>query len=894
MRLLSAHIENFGTLKNTDYAFSEGLNCICKKNGSGKTTFAAFLCAMLYGMDTTKENDRQLKERAHYAPWNAGKFGGSVELEKNGEIYRIERIFDPKSAAKDLLQCYLLTNGVKKTELLPTPGEYLLGIPKSAFMRTVFFSGRDNGSMEGLLPRLNQCINGSVDTDLYSNASALLTASKKKYKPERGSGGRLEQLQNQRKSAERELKLCLASKEAAEADEKEKEKAEKELAEIRRRLELANAYAQALLHRSAYEEFCQQAKQAEKALSLFEEQYGPRPAEELLETCRKLLDKIRTLRLETEAEPFSEREKSEFLRLQNCFDQYPVDQEKLDCMEHKLQEMQNAGVNYRQANALLESEETKVLLKQFNSFCPTEEDLHQLEQLCTDYEEAKKAYDRYNEDLLFRIKNQKIRDKKWTPYSLGLSIGGGVLTLSGIVFTILQLPLSVPLLILGILGIASGILWQQFSDRLSEKESTPKPEPELEERYRSLHRTLSDRLNLYGYFGSDFSLLLKNLKDDRKRYLQKKEACEEAAFTAAESQKCLNRLNGELSSFLGHYPPKGGGDMALQLRFLREDLQQYLSLSEKLKKADEQRTEKEALLSAAEDQFSTLLSPYTGKISLGQEESSLEEQQQWNRQAERLSVDAHLKRNTAENYKRTHPFPSLLPTDLPSEEEKEQLQREATALSSAIASLEKRLDEENRNAERENECRALLENLTAEYAKAQEEFRILGLAITFLKSAEENLLGRYTAPLCAAYKSYAEEISSELSEGLYIEPSNLSLSFKREGELRQEAYFSSGFIALSDICLRLATAKIAFGKEHPFLLLDDPFVYLDDENLKKALKALKKLEQQTQILYFTCHSDRKTEKEPLAPEDLFTPSEICGTAASEAASDTHTVLSTGQ
>ena len=49
MKLLSAHIENFGALKNTDYTFSKGLNCICKENGAGKTTFAAFLCAMLYG-----------------------------------------------------------------------------------------------------------------------------------------------------------------------------------------------------------------------------------------------------------------------------------------------------------------------------------------------------------------------------------------------------------------------------------------------------------------------------------------------------------------------------------------------------------------------------------------------------------------------------------------------------------------------------------------------------------------------------------------------------------------------------------------------------------------------------------------------------------------------------
>ena len=119
-------------------------------------------------------------------------------------------------------------------------------------------------------------------------------------------------------------------------------------------------------------------------------------------------------------------------------------------MENKLQELQDAGINYRQANAILESEETKVLLEQFGSFCPTEEDLHQLERLCTDYEDAKNAYDRYNEELLSKVKNRKMPEKKWTPLSLGLGIGGGVLTLLGVVFRIFQLPLSVPLLILGI------------------------------------------------------------------------------------------------------------------------------------------------------------------------------------------------------------------------------------------------------------------------------------------------------------------------------------------------------------------------------------------------------------------------------------------------------------
>lgn len=43
------HIENFGVLSGFDYEFPEGLAVICRENGFGKSTLAAFLKAMFYG-----------------------------------------------------------------------------------------------------------------------------------------------------------------------------------------------------------------------------------------------------------------------------------------------------------------------------------------------------------------------------------------------------------------------------------------------------------------------------------------------------------------------------------------------------------------------------------------------------------------------------------------------------------------------------------------------------------------------------------------------------------------------------------------------------------------------------------------------------------------------------
>ncbi|MBQ3516575.1 MAG: AAA family ATPase, partial [Lachnospiraceae bacterium] len=53
MRLVSCYIENFGKLHRFSYDFQEGLNVICEENGWGKTTLAAFLKAMFYGMECT-------------------------------------------------------------------------------------------------------------------------------------------------------------------------------------------------------------------------------------------------------------------------------------------------------------------------------------------------------------------------------------------------------------------------------------------------------------------------------------------------------------------------------------------------------------------------------------------------------------------------------------------------------------------------------------------------------------------------------------------------------------------------------------------------------------------------------------------------------------------------
>ena len=96
MRLISCYVENFGTIHKFSYEFAEGLNIINEMNGWGKTTFAVFIKAMFYGMESTTRRNIEENERRKYMPWNGGKYGGYIVFRLGNRKYRVERFFGNK------------------------------------------------------------------------------------------------------------------------------------------------------------------------------------------------------------------------------------------------------------------------------------------------------------------------------------------------------------------------------------------------------------------------------------------------------------------------------------------------------------------------------------------------------------------------------------------------------------------------------------------------------------------------------------------------------------------------------------------------------------------------------------------------------------------------------
>ena len=143
MKLIECYVNNFGVLSDFSFNFKDGLNVIKEENGFGKSTLAAFIKSMLFGLEDTKRPSLSENDRKKYEPWQGGSWGGSLTLSCGKKTYRIERSFF-KKASLDEIRVFD-TETEKPVDIFSekSPGEFLLGIDRDGFERTVFLSERD-------------------------------------------------------------------------------------------------------------------------------------------------------------------------------------------------------------------------------------------------------------------------------------------------------------------------------------------------------------------------------------------------------------------------------------------------------------------------------------------------------------------------------------------------------------------------------------------------------------------------------------------------------------------------------------------------------------------------------------------------------------------------------
>ena len=135
MKINKIHIISFGGLKNYTLNLEDGFNCIYGENEKGKTTIMSFIKMMFYG---NEKGGSQLSKniRKKYTPWDSSLMAGSIEFEKDGRAYRLEREFKTSNST-DKVSITDLSLGEKRPASA-TIGEELFGLSASAFERSFF------------------------------------------------------------------------------------------------------------------------------------------------------------------------------------------------------------------------------------------------------------------------------------------------------------------------------------------------------------------------------------------------------------------------------------------------------------------------------------------------------------------------------------------------------------------------------------------------------------------------------------------------------------------------------------------------------------------------------------------------------------------------------------
>lgn len=180
MKILSM-TATFGKLQQQTLSFEEGLNIIHAPNEWGKSTWCAFITAMLYGIDSRQRNtDAQLADKEHYTPWSGAPMAGRMEILWQGRKITIERTTKGRGFLNQF-RAYETDTGAEVPELqAETCGLTLLGVEKEVFQRSAFLKQTDLPVSDA--PALRSRLNSLVSTGDESGTAELLTKKLKDLK----------------------------------------------------------------------------------------------------------------------------------------------------------------------------------------------------------------------------------------------------------------------------------------------------------------------------------------------------------------------------------------------------------------------------------------------------------------------------------------------------------------------------------------------------------------------------------------------------------------------------------------------------------------------------------------------------------------------------------------
>lgn len=794
MKLLSCHIDNFGKLSDLTIDFSEGINLFHEPNAWGKSTLAAFLRVMFYGFDSKKESGTFDKERVVYRPWQGGTFGGELDFQYKDKAYRISRTFG-KTEKTDEYHLYDLSTNLECHDFSSEIGSEIFGLDSASFKRSAFIAQNDceSGSTDAINAKLGNLAENTNDINNFDSATKRIHDRMNKLSPDRATGS-----MKKRKNTITLLTEELRSFDAAEsaAQELSQKLAEKQ----EQRKELADI-------RSQYAKALQVASEESRRESL-KHNYQALCDEEL--RCKESVAQYDMV--------FPER--------------VPEDEE----FQQKNQDVQMMGVLKTTLFNLGLTDEEKAqytkLSDMFSDGCPDEAQISYVDQQL---------------ERLGKLREQKSQLETKISYfeAMAMKREEPVVAAKRRITMIVS---AILLLIAGIVSVVAGVWITELQDYFIVLVGAGALAIVIGGFLLAMRRALEERD-------------IRRAKELRQQYQEEerklRKPVEEIQKTMDEASNEALRIQQKAQEFLENYQIHCDvRDARSSLYELKNQMHEYERLKTRAAKSEAAREEFERI------RESLLTFGKSTGVDFGEDIASGLSHLQMKAAEYRLAVKAYEQAcQKREQFEKEHSMEEI--TSI------EKCPYSLDELNAMIRDVDDRIEDIRDAIEQySHQMEDLQEQLDIRDEKVQQleickrdqqqeadQFHILQLTKEFLQTAKEQFSARYLGPIENGFGKYYELLTGDGS-GNWMVNADIAVQMKEQGEMRETKWLSAGYQDLLGVCMRLALVDAMYPQEKPFLVLDDPFVNLDEEKVERGNELMQKIAEEYQILYFTCHSSR--------------------------------------
>ena len=214
----------FGGLDNAVLEPGDGLTVITAPNEAGKSTWAGFLKAMLYGIDT-RERDKTgfLADKTRYQPWSGAPMAGEIQLEWQGKDVTIRRFPTRANPFGGFEAVYTASGDPVPGLTAVNAGERLTEVSREVYQRSAFVGqgGAAIGASGELEARISALATSGQEDVSYSAVERTLKDWRNRRRANR-SNGLIPQLEEERSGLDAALREMRARLDSADGDDRDK------------------------------------------------------------------------------------------------------------------------------------------------------------------------------------------------------------------------------------------------------------------------------------------------------------------------------------------------------------------------------------------------------------------------------------------------------------------------------------------------------------------------------------------------------------------------------------------------------------------------------------------------------------------------------------------------